>query len=149
MGILLLGQIYIGYRLLRYIWDFYSSILLESWSHGLITGELAPSHRESVICLLEKKGKDRRYIQNLRPISLSNCDIKIITKALTARFNQITNMIIHPMQSAYVPNRQVHDNLRLINIVKSHTMITAYNTVESNPVLISLDVQKAFDSVSH
>jgi hypothetical protein len=102
------------------------------------------SHRDSVICLLEKKGKDRRYINNLRPISLSNCDIKVITKALTHKFCNILPAIIHPMQAAYVAGRQVHDNIRLINIVKD------YCSNDSNsPLLISLDAKKAFDSVSH
>jgi hypothetical protein len=48
------------------------------------------------------------------------------------------------MQSAYVPNRQVHDNLRLIGITKDYC-----SNNSNNPVLVSLDAQKAFDSVSH
>jgi len=106
----------IGYKTIKLVWDSYSKILLNSWNYALQSGVLAPSHRESVICLLEKKGKDKRYMKNLRPISLSNCDLKIITKALTHKCNTVTNSIIHPMQAAYVPGR--HDNLRLISIVK-------------------------------
>jgi exonuclease III len=134
----------IGYNVLKIIWDIYNPYLIESWNYGLRTGELAPSHREAVICLLEKKGKDRRYVNNLRPISLSNCDIKIISKAITARFKTILPRIIHPMQAAYIAGRQVHDNLRLINIVKEYR-----HQIEGKPVLIGLDAKKAFDSVSH
>ena len=94
--------------------------------------------------MLEKKGKDKRYIKNLRPISLSNRDIKIITKALTKRFNKFLPSIISPQQTAYIPARSVHDNLRSIDIIKEHC---ASHDIEV--YLVSLDAQKAFDSVSH
>jgi hypothetical protein len=134
----------IGYNVLKHTWDIYSYILLDSWNYGQKIGLLSNSHRESVICLLEKKGKDRRYINNLRPISLSNCDIKVITKALTHKFKSILPTIIHPMQAAYVAGRQVHDNIRLINLVKDYC-----SNDDKSPILISLDAKKAFDSVSH
>jgi hypothetical protein len=75
----------IGYKVLKIIWDLYCKYLLESWNHGLKSGTLAPSHRESVICLLEKKGKDRRYIQNLRPISSKGSNINSL--AVFSKFN--------------------------------------------------------------
>ncbi len=134
----------IGYKVLKSIWNIYSPFLIDSWHYGQITGSLTFSHRESVICLLDKKGKDRRHINNLRPISLSNCDIKIITKALTRKFTDILPKIIHPMQSAYISGRQVHDNVRLINLVKDYS-----SNDKKSPLLISLDAKKAFDSVSH
>jgi exonuclease III len=134
----------IGYNVIKVIWDIYAKYLISSWNHGIRIGKLADSHRQSVICLLEKKGKDRRYVNNLRPISLSNCDIKIISKAITKKFKTILDKIIHPMQSAYITNRQVHDNLRMINIVKEYSVDS-----KDEPVLIGLDAKKAFDSVSH
>ncbi|NBW58358.1 hypothetical protein EBR43_11400, partial [bacterium] len=93
----------IGYKLLKSCWSFYADVLLDSWNHGIMIGQLAPSHRESAICLLKKKGKDHKYIGNLRPITLSNCDIKLITKALTKRCNPILNKILNPHQTAYIP----------------------------------------------
>jgi len=35
-----------------------------------------------VVILLEKKDKDRRFIKNLKPISLINVDVKIASKAI-------------------------------------------------------------------
>ena len=40
-------------------------------------GKLAPSQYQTVIVLIEKRGKNRRYIRNWRPISLLNVDTKI------------------------------------------------------------------------
>lgn len=97
---------------------------------------------ESVICLLEKKGKDKRLIQNLCPISLSNCDIKVITKAITKRTQSFISESLNPHQTAYIKGRQVHDNLRLIDLVKSYC-----SDHKIDGYLVSLDAKKAFDSV--
>jgi hypothetical protein len=134
----------IGYRLLKTCWSFYSKILLDSWCFGIQTGILAPSHRESVICLLKKKGKDHRVIGNLRPITLSNCDIKLISKALTKRCNPILHKVLDPHQTAYIPGRIVHDNLRTIDIIKDEC-----SKRKRDGFLVSLDAKKAFDSVDH
>ena len=134
----------VGYKLIKACWNIYAPILLESWNHGLVTGILAPSHRNSVICLLEKKNKDRRYIQNLRPISLSNCDIKLITKVLTKRFNKYLPILLNPHQTAYIKGRQVHDNLRGIELIKEYCQKS-----KVCGFLVSLDARKAFDSVDH
>ncbi len=134
----------IGYRLLKTCWSFYGDILIDSWNYAMSTGILSISHRESVICLLQKKGKDRRTIGNLRPITLSNCDIKVITKALTKRCNTILNDVLNPHQTAYIPGRIVHDNLRTIDIVKD-----VCKKANIKGYLVSLDAKKAFDSVDH
>lgn len=134
----------IGYKVLKCIWNLYFPVLVESYEYGIKTGLLAPSHREAVICLLAKKNKDIRLIQNLRPISLSNCDIKVLTKALTKRFNYYLNKVINPHQVAYLPGRQIHDNLRSLDLIKQ-----ACTTQGSAGYLVSLDARKAFDSVDH
>jgi hypothetical protein len=83
-------------------------------------------------------------ISNLRPISLSNCDIKIITKVLTKRFNIFLPVTLNPHQTAYIKGKQVHDNLRLIELVRNEC-----SKQNINGYLVSLDAKKAFDSVDH
>ena len=56
---------------------------LSSVSHSFDKGELCISQRQAIIKLIEKKDKDKRLIQNSRPISLINVDVKIISKALS------------------------------------------------------------------
>jgi hypothetical protein len=65
-----------------------------------------------VITLLPKDGKDTKDIKNWRPITLSNCDSKIITKAIYMKTYKVLESIIDPSQTAYVPGRSVADNLR-------------------------------------
>ena len=40
------------------------------------------SQKQAVITLIEKKGKDRSFLENWRPISLVNVDAKIMSKAI-------------------------------------------------------------------
>jgi hypothetical protein len=77
-------------------------------------------------------------------ITLSNCDAKIITKALATRMSKILNDIIDPSQTAYVPGRSVMDNIRSNMYVKKYC-----KDRNINAILVSLDAKKAFDSVSH
>lgn len=128
----------------KWTWKFTGPIILKAWEHSLKTGHLAPSQKESVVCLLDKKGKDRRHIGNLRPITLSNCDLKLITKTYTTRINCILGRILCNNQTAYLKGRQVHDGLRLIEIYKD-----MFKENQATGYLIGLDARKAYDSVDH
>jgi hypothetical protein len=105
---------------------------------------MSSSNIESVITLLPKQGKDTSDIKNWRPITLSNCDSKIITKAIATRVSKVLDTIIDNSQTAYVPTRSVMDNIRSNFILKNHCSKRSIDAV-----LISLDAKKAFDSVSH
>ena len=47
--------------------------------------QLGIYQRQAVIKLLEKKGREKGYIKNWRPISLLNDDTKILLKAFTRK----------------------------------------------------------------
>jgi hypothetical protein len=134
----------ITYKTYAHTWEISGKIILDAWDHSNIVGKTSNSQRESVITLLEKKGKDSSNIANLRPISLSNCDIKICTKAIALRTNKVLHKLVNTTQTGYVPDRQVTNNNRLIEEI----IDMAHNKKE-NYYLVTLDAQKAFDSVDH
>ncbi len=102
----------ITYKTIDIMWDFLGPMILESWNHSTRIGTTSTSQRHSIITLLEKKGKDPSKIENLRPISLSNCDIKLCTKTIALRTNKVLSSLINITQTGYVPTRQVNDNSR-------------------------------------
>lgn len=132
------------YSTYKFFWDEIKHLLVHSWNHSLKEGYLPEDHRTSTITLIPKKDKDTRYLQNLRPISLSNCDAKIITKTLSNRLKNILPNIIHRSQTAYTQIRQVHDNLNLIDYCKKSS-----EKLKQNIAIVSLDAKKAFDSIDH
>jgi exonuclease III len=138
------GEDGIPYTFYKTYIDILGPYLLESWEHSLKTGLLTNSQRRSCISLLPKKGKDGQKIENWRPISLSNCDLKIITKTIAARMSKVLPTIIHESQAAYVPNRNIANNIRMMKIGRA---ISNKDKIPS--LLISLDVKKAYDSLSH
>jgi hypothetical protein len=111
---------------------------------SVTTGSLPPSHSESALTLLPKEGKNLDDIKNWRPITLTNCDLKIITKSLANRMAKHLNKVINPAQTAYVPGRSVMDNLRSNSYLKNHC-----EKMKIDGLIVSLDAKKAFDSVNH
>jgi hypothetical protein len=134
----------IPYQVYKKFWKIAGPIILDSWIYSIKTKTMPPSHYESMITLLPKDGKDPTDIKNWRPITLSNCDAKIITKALANKTSKVLESIIDKAQTAYVPGRSVADNLRSNFFLKTYCK---QNNIDS--VLVSLDAKKAFDSVDH
>jgi hypothetical protein len=134
----------IPYEIYKKYWKLTGPYIVEAWKYSLETGRLPVSHAESLITLLPKENKDATDIKNWRPITLSNCDAKIVTKALAMRMSKVLETIIDKSQTAYIPGRAVADNLRANFYYKNYCK---KNNIDA--ILISLDAKKAFDSVSH
>ena len=56
-------------------------LLLKTFNHSFVKGELSSSQKQAVITLIQKKDRDIKLIKNWRPISLINIVIKIASKA--------------------------------------------------------------------
>jgi len=130
----------IPYAYYKHFWCIFGDIMVETWSESLATNSLPPSHKNSILRLLPKEGKDLTKLTNWRPITLSNCDHKLITKCYANRLTRALIGHLHPNQTAYLPGKQIQDNLRLIDII---------NKKADNPIIAALDAKKAFDSVTH
>ncbi len=65
---------------IKKLWYILGLIILDAWNYSLETKNLPPSHKTSLLRLIPKKDKDTTLIKNWRPITLSNCDHKLITR---------------------------------------------------------------------
>ena len=79
----------------------------------------------------------------LQPISLCNTLHKIIAKILVNRIHPLPGKIIDPVQSAFVQQRCIHDNILL------HEVINKFNTMKGKKywIALKLDMGKACDIV--
>ena len=95
----------------------------------------------AVIYLIPKEGKNRQDCDHLRPISVLNVDYQIFTSILSKRLEKCLPDIIHLDQTGFIKQRQTQDNIR-------RTLHIIRHITENNTALISLDAQKAFNTVS-
>ena len=104
----------IPYSVIRELWTMIGPLILASWNYSLTTGNLCPSHRLSFLKLIPKLGKDINKLTNWRPITLSNCDHKIITKTYANRMSEKLALRIKERQTAYIKTRLINDNVRAL-----------------------------------
>ena len=128
----------------KFFWLQIKDALFESYTYSKTVRFLSSSQRQAIIKLIEKRDKDKRYIQNWSPISLLNVDTKLISKCIASRFIPVLPTIISPGQTAYVKGRFIGESIRLISDVLDTTYM--YNIPG---YILTADLQKAFDSIDH
>lgn len=131
-------------ELYKRFWGLLGKHLLASFQHAFSSGSLSPDQRRGIISLIPKKGRDKRYIRNWRPISMLNVDYKILAKSLATRLSNIVPQLVHPNQTGFIPSRHIGDTIRNIQSLIEFTQ----NTGRSG-LIVSLDFSAAFDSLRH
>ena len=90
------------------------------------------------------KNFSKHFRNNWGPISPLNVDVKIISKTFSKHLKNALPSLISDNQSTYVDGRFISDGGRLIADVLKIT-----DVLELNGMLVTADIQKAFDSVNH
>ena len=129
----------IPYSLIKYTWQYFGPLLINSWQFAQETGQLPTSHESSYLKLLPKDGKDLTQLKNWRPITLSNCDFKIITKTLANKLTLGLSDLISTNQTAYIKGRQITDNLHLLQY-----SVEKSTSLEIPTLIASLDAENSF-----
>ena len=96
----------------------------------------------SVICLLHKgDGKPRDELEEgYRPITLLDCDVKIVMLVISSRLQLPLDFLIDDTQSAYISGRDIGDNVRY------HLgLATRLQELGSPAWLLYSDLSKAYD----
>ena len=107
-------------------------------------GLLSDSQRIGVITLLPKGQKDKKNLKNWRPITLLSTLYKIISGAVGNRFKKFLPNLIGQSQKGFVDGRQMSEVTRMLY----DTIVDAYSTKNKKGIIMSIDFEKAFDSVS-
>ena len=117
--------------------------LTEALNYASSTGTLPETMLQGSISVLYKK-KDRRDIRNYRPITLLNCDYKILARILNTRILRVLKTAAAQDNTGFVPGRSILDNTRLLTLLQA-----AVEEEGKEGAMIFLDFEKAFDTVSH
>ena len=102
-------------------WHLSGDSLVASFNTAFEAGNMSTSQRQAIITLIDKKDKDRSLLDNWRPISLLNTDVKILSEALAFCINKVLPNIIHHNQSGYVEGRYIGGTIRTIYDIMDFT----------------------------
>ena len=123
-------------------WDLLSDLYLQFIN--AVKETAFPKGKNTSITTLFYKEKGEIYLlANYRPIALMNVDVKIITKLLSMRLNDVLPSIIHESQTA-VMGRQIGNSVHLVRDIIDYA-----NKNDEGAALLFIDQEKAFDRVSH
>ena len=92
-------------------------MLQESFEIGILPISLC----KAVITLIVKHG-EKPVLKNYRPISLTNCDYKILTFVLAKRLQKVILKLISDNQSGCIKSRYIGINARMIMEVKQRNI---------------------------
>ena len=125
----------------RVFWDDIKKPLINCLNEGYNHKQLSTTQTCGIINLIYKKG-DVCNLSNWRPISLLNVDYKIAAHVLANRLQKIIHKIVNPDQTGYIKGRYIGHNIRLVQ-----DLIDYVDESNESAAIISLDFQKAFDSI--
>ena len=91
--------------------------------------------------MIPKEGKDRVDYKGCRPVSVLNSVYKLCATILAKRMEPVMPLLIDKDQTGFIKNRQTQDNIRRL-----HTIVQI-NKDQISVIILSLDAEKAFDSV--
>lgn len=119
-------------------------LLAELYNNIFLRGEAHPDFNRSITTLLYKGKGSRKEMKNWRPISLLNCDYKILTKVMANRISPVLPDLINPDQTCGVPGRNSFENLYNVSAVYDQ-----YVDSNQRALLVTFDQEKAFDRIEH
>ena len=115
-----------------------NKMLLKAKTDGVLPAKMV----EGIITLVPKR-EPFDEIENYRPITLLNTDLKILTKIIANRLNSFLSGALHPSQYA-----QPGKDINLLNAQIRDIQADMENGVEDS-FFVSVDFKTAFDKVSH
>jgi len=130
-------------RFIKHFWDFFKTPMLRLCKKCHEEQRLPIFLKTANIKLIPKKG-DTSKIKNWRPISLLNCFYKIISRVITLRLRKFMDKMTPICQKGYSGTRYCQEVL--INVIEN---VERLNCLKKPGCLVSLDIKKAFDSLSH
>ena len=123
-------------------WGDLISLLVDTLNYAFLHGELSTSQRQAVITLIEKKGWDKRFIKNWRPISL--IDVDIASNSLAIRIKKFLPQLADCDQMAYVKGRNSRESIRVTDDLLEYA-----DKEKLDGLIFAADIEKSFDTIKH
>lgn len=125
-------------------WSVIGADIVNLVSNFFKDGTISQGLNDTNVVLITKK-KSPIKIKELRPISLCNVLVKVITKVAANRLKEVLEDIISETQSAFIPGRLISDNM-MVSFEVMHYLRRKRRGNEGF-MTIKLDMSKAYDRV--
>ena len=122
-------------------WDTLAPDLMQLMD-DFYAGRCQMERLNKVHIVLLPKTPGAEMIGEFCPIALSNSIYLIIAKVLTNRLREVMDSLISPLQSAFIPGRQMIDS-----IVTAEEIVAAWRRSSTSSFLWKVDFAKAYDSI--
>lgn len=109
----------------------------------LMTGKLPDEHKQVIIKLIPKSSSSNN-LQDLRPICLINCSVRLYSKLMSRRLCLAMKNIWTSNQMGFIPNRSIFSA-----VAKFQSVYDKLLEDKSIHSMVILDIKKAFDNLSH
>ncbi|GJZ33992.1 RNA-directed DNA polymerase, eukaryota, reverse transcriptase zinc-binding domain protein [Tanacetum coccineum] len=111
----------------------------EFFRSGKLLGEV-----NATLITLVPKSKTPQKMSDYRPIAYCNTLYMIISKILTNRIKSALFKLVSPCQSAFIPERQITDNILL-----TQELLRGYNWKKgARRVALKINIQRAYDTTA-
>ena len=137
------GEDGFGYVFYKAFWPILKYTVLAVANRSLISRNLPTSQKIGVINLIPKGNKDRRYLDNWRPIMLLNCCYKLISSVLARRMQTALKEIISADQTGFLQDRYINEN----NVITCEVIEDAKRR-DKLGLMMAIDFSKAFDCLN-
>lgn len=123
-----------------HFWDIIKCDLMNIF-HELFQNLVDLSRLNYAAIILIPKTKSVIKVGDLRPISLLNESLKIVTKVLANLLSPLLNSHINKSQNGFIQGREIVDS-----VVMAHEMIFNCEKEGENGFLFKADFEKAYDT---
>ena len=141
------GEDGLPYEFYTVFWEEVGEALVAAFNAPFLSGEEQPQLWEEarlglIVLIWKGAGKPRDLVDSYRPLTLLNCDVRLVSKVMVLRWGPQLASVIDPGQTAFVPGRWIGDN------ALAHLgAVEVFETAQLPACLVGLDFAKAYDRV--
>ncbi|XP_042950031.1 uncharacterized protein LOC122282138 [Carya illinoinensis] len=125
-------------------WHVLGKSVTDAFLLSLNSGDFPSELNHTFLTLIPKKASPSK-VADFRPISLCNVLYKILSKVIANRLKKILPDVISDIQCAFVPGRQISDNVLIAYETLHFLRLKRYGT--KGFMSLKLDMSKAYDRV--
>ena len=127
----------------KFFWKDIKHFVVNAVEYAFNNNRLSVTQNLGIISIIPKGEKDKRYLNNWRPLTLLNTLYKLISGCIAERIKPVFNTLIHPDQKGFIAGRYIGE------VVRTTFDIMQY-AKENNlaGLLLCIDFEKAYDSIS-